>query len=131
MTYEDDNQKKMMDGPVKDTWGWHVRISTDITTNSEKYKLLLHFNEWKFVDFFIFSNNTDYLVKMFDVSPENKSNDYVKVSSIPYQLEKNKDIIENEINRINNTLNEYEQEKEHLFDVLIDKTHLDESPSIV
>ena len=88
MIYEDGNQKKMMDGPVKDTWGWHIRISTEISTNTEKYKLLLQFNESKFVDFFIFGHNTDYLAKMFNVSLQDNKNEFVKVSSIPYQLEK-------------------------------------------
>ena len=100
MKYEDDNQRQMMEGPVKDSWGWNIKISMEIPGQSDTFKLLLNFNEWKYVEFIVYGSNTDYLAKMFNIPLENKNNESVKVSSIPYQLEEDKGNIEKEIVRI-------------------------------
>lgn len=101
MTYEDDRQKEMMNGPIKDTTGWSIKISMIIKAKSEKqYKLLLQFNEWKKVEFLIFGGNTDNLAQLFNVSPENKGADFVRVIQMPYQLKDCIDNIKKEIESI-------------------------------
>ena len=104
MLYEDQNQKNMMEGKVKDTWGWNIQISMKITGISEDYKLLLNFNEWKYVDFIIFGSNTDYLAQLFNVSSDNKEKDKVQITSLPYQFHKDIDDIKGEIARISKML---------------------------
>jgi hypothetical protein len=104
MLYEDQNQKNMMEGKVKDTWGWNIKISMKITGISEDYKLLLNFNEWKYVDFIIFGSNTDYLAQLFNVSSDNKEKNKVKISSLQYQFHKDIDYIKGEIARISKML---------------------------
>lgn len=104
MLYEDQNQKNMMEGKVKDTWGWNIQISMKITGISEAYKLLLNFNEWKYVDFIIFGSNTDYLAQLFNVSSDNKEKDKVKISSLHYQFYQDIGYIKEEIARISKML---------------------------
>lgn len=104
MVYEDNNQKNMMEGPVKDTWGRSIRISMDINGISEKYKLLLQFNEYKKVEYLVYSSNTDLVAQKFNVSPENKSKDYVMVRERSYQFKANINEIEDIIDHITNIL---------------------------
>ena len=101
MKYEDEYHQATMEGPIKDVMDWKISISKEINVNSEKYKLLLKFTEWKNVMFYVYGSDTDYLAKKFDVSSENKTNDNVMVSIIECQLkDKSVDSIKNEINRI-------------------------------
>lgn len=100
MKYDDKNQEEMINGPIKDTWGWHIRISKDIQTSNENYKLLLQFNEFKHVEFFVYGSNTNLLVIKFGVSPDNIREDCIKVSEIEYQLKNSIIRIEDELTRI-------------------------------
>lgn len=104
LNYENKNQLQMMQGPIKDTTGWDVRISMDVKGLSETYKLQLRFNEWKYADFFIYGSDTDKLSLAFNVAPENKNEKRVKVAAVPYQLMASIGNIENKIKAINNTL---------------------------
>ena len=61
LSYEDKNQQKMMEGPVKDSWGWDVFIYK----KNGDYKLQLSFNESKWVDFFVFGPDIDRIVQHF------------------------------------------------------------------
>lgn len=104
MDYVNSDQKSMIEGAVKDAWGWNIDISRIENCPSGNYTILLSFNEWKYVDFYAYGNDVDTLANTFGIPPENRQNDRVKVSSIPYQLFSDKQNIEDEINRISNIL---------------------------
>lgn len=100
MEYEDINQKNMMQGPVKDAYGWNI----DIIRTDGNYKMLLSFKEYKCVEFYIYGNNIKTLADTFNTPIENKQNDCIKISSIPYQSSSDQQKIEEEINRLSHIL---------------------------
>lgn len=104
MTFENSDQMNMMQGSVADAWGWNIDISRKENGKTDEYKVLLSFNEWKYVDFYVYGKDIDKLTNKFSVPTENKQKDRVKVSSIPYQLKKDKQDIINEINRVSQIL---------------------------
>ncbi len=104
MQYEDPNQENMMKSPIRDTSGWQIKISKEINGKSGKYKLLLNFNEWKYVDFLVYGNDIDKIANVFTVSIENKHKEYVKVKSQPYQFKAKLVEIESQMQHITSLL---------------------------
>ena len=104
MKYENSDQEEEMNGSIKDTWGWQIKIYTEVSGKADKYKLLLNFNEWKVVDFLIYGKDLDQLAQVFNVPVENKQNEYIKVISLPYQLQSNIKEIEDEITKLESQL---------------------------
>jgi hypothetical protein len=104
MKYENSDQEEEMNGSIKDTWGWQIKIYTEVSGKADKYKLLLNFNEWKVVDFLIYGKDLDQLAQVFNVPVENKQNEYIKVISLPYQLQSNIKEIEDEITKLKSQL---------------------------
>ncbi|OUN76191.1 hypothetical protein B5G09_11060 [Alistipes sp. An54] len=95
--YSDTNQAASMEGPMKDSWGWQIRIEKEILSGSERYILELNFDEWKHVNFFIYGN-------IQRLSPFSKVwsrvDGGVKVDSLPYQFYKDKQPILDKIREI-------------------------------
>ena len=104
MNYVNSDQESMIKGAVKDAWGWDIDIRRIENCPSGNYTILLSFNEWKYVDFYVYGNDIDTLANTFNIPPENKQKDRIWVSNIPYQLLSDQQKIEDEINRISDIL---------------------------
>ncbi len=100
MEYDEPNQKIMMEGPIKDSFGWDISISKQIVTQSDTFTLNLTFTTWKWLDFKIYGENIDDLALKFKVPIERKHKNHVQLSSIEYQEFDNIQIIEQEIESI-------------------------------
>ena len=108
MEYLDINQKKMIDSPIKDSFGWDISIKKQIEIDSDSFILKLTFNTWKWVDFYIYGKDTDLLAKKFSTPIERKHKKYVQVSSVEYQMFDSVKCIEKQINNIIEKLKEKE-----------------------
>lgn len=100
MQYEDANQKSMMEGDVHDSFGWAISIYKEIGS----YRLQLTFDEWKHVIFNIYGD-TQKIASHFSITDTDAINEsYVKISTLPYQLEKDIQSIKDEIKRVEKEL---------------------------
>ena len=86
MEYDDPNQEKMMNGDIKDSFGWSISIKNQIECKSLSCSIKMTFNEWKWVDFYIYGQNIEQLVSKFNVPVERRHKDYIQLSSIQYCL---------------------------------------------
>lgn len=100
MQYEDNNQKSMMEGNVHDSFGWAISIYKEI----DSYRLQLTFDEWKHVIFNVYGDIQE-IASHFSITDANAINEnYVKVSTQQYQLEKDIQSIKDEISRVEDEL---------------------------
>ena len=105
--FSDPNQEKAFRS-LGDSWGWRIGIEKDFTANDTTYRILLSFNEWKWVDFYVKvksqgKDNTS-VAAAFQKSSDSIEYDGVKAGSIPYQFLKDKGSIEIELQRIETTI---------------------------
>lgn len=89
-SYSDKNQESSMNGPMKDSWGWSIDVEKSITVGSEKYILKLNFNEWKWVDFYVYGKDIQKLISTFQVDSNNVVDGGVKVSWLQYRYDNDK-----------------------------------------
>lgn len=108
MEYDDINQKKMIDSPIKDSFGWDISIKKQIEIDDETFTLVLTFNTWKWVDFYIYGKDTDLLAKKFSIPVERKHKEYVQTYSVEYKMFENMECIEEKIDNIIEKLKEKE-----------------------
>lgn len=106
MEYDDSNQKKMMRSPIGDSFGWSISIKKQIECKSVRYNIKVTFNEWKWVDFYIYGQNIEQLASMFDVPVEKRYKDYIQLSPVQYCMLKDMQYIDEEIERIIKVLEE-------------------------
>ena len=97
MEYDDVNQKNMMESNVKDSFGWAIFISKRI----DNYKLQLKFNEWKWVDFFVYGPEPNKIAALFGIEDLKRiEGKQVKVSWMQYCRYETIYDIKTEIDRI-------------------------------
>lgn len=102
--YYDDNQRKQMDSPLHDYWGWSVDIYKTLKYNDKEYFLHLYFNEYKQVEFYVYGSNVSELENLFGVS-DNTIKDGIRLPEIkPYQFKNDKQEITNKIKEIETKL---------------------------
>ncbi len=107
MEYDDPNQKKMMESPIKDSFGWRISIKRQIDCKSVRYNIIVTFNEWKWVDFYIYGPDTAELASKFDIHEVSRIHkDCIQLPSMPYCLLKDMQSIDEEIERIIKELQE-------------------------
>ena len=100
MEYDDANQKKMMESPIGDSFGWSVSIKKRIECRSQSFDIKMTFNEWKRVDFYIYGQNVGQLVSRFKVPDEKIHKDYIQLSSVQYCMLKDMQNIDKKISHI-------------------------------
>ena len=100
MEYDDANQKKMMESPIGDSFGWSVSIKKRIECRSQSFDIKMTFNEWKWVDFYIYGQNVGQLVSRFNVPVEKIHKDYIQLRSVQYCMLKDMQNIDKEISHI-------------------------------
>jgi len=89
-SYSDKNQESSMNGPMKDSWGWSINVEKTITNGSDRYLLKVEFNEWKWVNFYVYGDDIQKLISSLKVDSNNIVDGGVKVAWIQYQFEKDK-----------------------------------------
>ena len=98
--YSDNNQKDAMNGPMKDSWGWQIRIKKSIETNTGTYELELNFNEYKFVEFSVYGKDIRHIVATLNVTQDKIVPDGVKLASVGYQFYKDRKPIFDKVREI-------------------------------
>ena len=93
MDYDNSNQKKMMESPIHDSFGWSISINKQIEYKSVVYNIKVTFNEWKKVDFYIYGQDIEQLASCFGVPVERNHKDYIQISSVPYCMHKDMESI--------------------------------------
>lgn len=105
--FSDPNQEKAFQS-MGDSWGWRIGIEKDFTANNTTYRIMLSFNEWKWVDFYVKVKSQDKdntsIAAAFQKSSDSIEYEGVKAGSIPYQFLKDKGSIEKELQRIETTI---------------------------
>lgn len=91
--YYDDNQRKQIDGSLRDYWGWGVDIYKKLKYNDKEYSLHLYFNEYKQVEFYLYGSNILELETHFNISGNTIKDGICLPEKKPYQFEKDKQII--------------------------------------
>lgn len=106
--YENKHQKETMEGSLNDAFGWRIKIVKDVNINDKNYTIVLDFNEYKSVDFYVKSNNISELERIFNI-PRNPINDSIELPSIQYQYDKDKQNIIDYVEDIETKIHEYRQ----------------------
>ena len=100
MDVDDASQQKMMESPIGDSFGWSVSIKKRIECRSQSFDIKMTFNEWKWVDFYIYGQNVGQLVSRFNVPVEKIHKDYIQLRSVQYCMLKDMQNIDKEISHI-------------------------------
>ena len=96
--YSNKEQEGSLNSSVNDAWGWQIHLEKNITTPSGSWKLQLRFTEWKWLDFYIYGDDTDKICAAFNNNVLQIIDNEVKVCAIQYRYDKDIQIIFNEIN---------------------------------
>ena len=84
-----------------DAWGWQIGITKKVLGQSGiDYEFRLIFDEWKNVNYYIYGPDIPFLMTHFQLSPDNVDSGRVKVATIAYRLEKDKQPLEEKIKEI-------------------------------
>ena len=102
--YENDDQITQINSSLKDYWGWSVNIYKDIMYNNKNYKLVLSFNEYKQVVYYIYGENIADLESYFNISNNTIKGGICLPEKIPYQYDIDKQSIVDKILEIKKTL---------------------------
>lgn len=86
--YCDNNQKKSINGPMKDSWGWSISIEKKIVGVSGKYTLSITFNEGLWVDFFVYGDNPNTIISQWNLASDRIVSGGGKVEVMTYLLDK-------------------------------------------
>lgn len=115
MEYCNADQKGMITGPIKDCWGWDIAIQKKLNTPIGKIIVQLIFNEWKWVDFNVYSDNIDIMANAlsegisggmsYPITADRKKGDHIKVTSVPYKFVTDMKNIEDTFDNISQILN--------------------------
>lgn len=102
--YCDSNQKNCINGPMGDTWGWSISIEKKIQGVSGEYKLVITFNEGLWVDFFVYSNNLDSIMRQWTVPSDWVVAGGQKIEVMKYMLDKDIQPVMDKIEELENTI---------------------------
>ena len=102
--YYDDNQRKQIDSPLHDYWGWGVDIRKKLKYNNKEYSLRLNFNAYKQVEFYVYGPNVLELETVFNVSGNTIKDGICLPEKKPYQFDKDKQEIIDAITEIEKKL---------------------------
>lgn len=102
--YYDDNQRKQIDSPLHDYWGWGVDIRKKLKYNNKEYSLRLNFNAYKQVEFYVYGSNVIELEILFNISDNTIKDGICLPEKKPYQFDKDKQEIIDAITEIEKKL---------------------------
>ena len=102
--YDDDNQRKQIDSPLRDYWGWGVDIYKTLKYNDKEYFLHLYFNEYKQVEFYVYGSNVTDMELCFGITNNTVKDGICLPEIVPYQLDNDKQVIIDKITEIENKL---------------------------